>query len=671
VPAQPEAICTTGIKEPDLSFTAAEPAEPEAAPEITKQPLTIREPEAEPSTAERVEPEAVREIAEGTPASTGEVQAEPSTAEVAEPGAVPEITKEPPAAIGEPKGEPSTAERAEPEAVPEVAEGPPASIGEAEAGPSTAAPAEPKSVSETAEDSPASVGQVEAEPSAVEPAEPGALPEIAEEFSVTIGETQTESSTTKSAVPEAKLEIPEGPPAAIGETKAEPPAPVTPAIKPISTQPRRAVHRDRRGARRSLPGQAPAPGAPTFQDFRQAEAKLRLGLDPIRRSVQLSLVLSRPEGFPDPVSIDLGGPQTVSAFDETRYDDFDVTWTAELLADELRVSDPTHRVGWIRSARPLHLFAESDLDFVSVPAARPGIQHAVICRDPDAAAVSLAASRAGSPPLTPITGWSGIPPTWTVFSGYTPIQQISPLDDLRLRGLDIGSGAEIHLRGGLRIRAEHFAEGKPPSIFVEPFPSGCQVTIDRQPAFQGENGAWTTPDSENPGQHLIDVIGGSSLTYTIDADPGAARDWPIPEEALSSFGAPAPVSAALIGAYANPLARSAVLATEPAGSVVAIGPRAGLQPLGARPDIPAAVAAVPFDAAFIIVSWGRRRHQGRILCLGSPGPDRMGRRPDTNWVSTVIAAAARRLDVSPGDDTAKRAWRSAVTAARRARRLRT
>jgi hypothetical protein len=496
------------------------------------------------------------------------------------------------------------------------------------------------------------------------PAKANIGPEISQE-PPPFGEAGKEPRTTARAEPDVVLEISQEPPPA-SEIEEEPPAPATPVPK----RPRRAIHRDRRGARRTLPVEAAAPSATTPQEYRLAEAKLRLALDPLRHSVRLSLVLSRPEGFPETVSIDLGGPQTLGAYDETRYDDLDLAWTAELLGDELRFSDPTHRVQWIRSARPLHLFAQSELDLISVPAARPGIQHAVICHDRDAAAVAAAAAKAGSPPLLPVTGWSGIPRGWTVFSGYTPVLRISPLDDPRLRSLDIGSSVEIHLRGGLRIRAEHFAEGKPPSIFVEPLPSDCQVLINGWHAFQSQNGAWAAQDSEKPGQHLVDVIGGPSLTYTVERDPGTAGDWLIPEEALHPFGAPPPVQAAIIGAHANPISRSAVFATEPVSSVVAIGSRAGVPPLGSRPDIPAAVAAIPFEPAFVIVSWGLRRHQGHILYLGASGPARIGHRPDMNWVSTVIAAAARRLDVRPDDDAAKRFWRSAVTAARRARRLR-
>lgn len=529
-----------------------------------------------------------------------------------------------------------------------------------------AAPAEPRALPEIIRGSPAAAGEAKTETSTPEPDEPEAVLEIAQERPAAAGEAETESPTAELGEPEAVRDVSDSTPAAIGDTKAV----TAPAAAPIPARPHRAVHRDRRGARRSAPGQADAPSTPTLHEFRQAEAKIRLALDPIRRSARLSLVLSRPAGFPDTVCVDLGGPQVIGAYDETRYDDLDLDWTAELLADELRFSDPGHRVQWIRSARAIHLFGQSELDFISVPAARASVQHAVVCRDTDAASVTAAAARAGSPLLTSVAGWSGIPPGWTVFPGYSPSRQISPIDDPRLRSLDIGSAVEIHLRGGLRIRAEHFAEGKPPSIFVEPLPSDCQVTIDGQPAFQAEDSAWAAPNSEHPGRHLVDVIGGPSLTYTVEPDPGATREWTIPGEALRPFGAPPPVPVALIGAHANPLSRSAVVATEPSGSVVAIGSRAGVYPLGSRPDVPAAVAAVPFEAAFAIVSWGPRRHQGRILYLGSPGPGRMGRRPDMNWVSAVVSAAARRLDVIPADDAAKRAWRSAVIAARRARRLR-
>src|SRR6266849_5854082 len=90
--------------------------------------------------------------------------------------------------------------------------------------------------------------------------------------------------------------------------------PTATAPHPDST--RIAVHRDRRGARRATARErTPQPPLEEERRLRQAEAKLRLAVDPIRHYVALTLVLDRPEGFPDTVEIDFNGPQTAGAYD--------------------------------------------------------------------------------------------------------------------------------------------------------------------------------------------------------------------------------------------------------------------------------------------------------------------------------------------------------------------
>jgi len=404
--------------------------------------------------------------------------------------------------------------------------------------------------------------------------------------------------------------------------------------------------------------------------LRQAEAKLRLAVDPIRRYVALSLVLDRPEGFPDTVEIDFNGPQTVGAYDASRYDDLDLAWTAELLAGELRISDQRQRLEWLRSSRDIHLFAPGELDLLSVSAARIGAEYAVICQQRDAAGVFAVAESAGSSPLTVVDTWKGLALGWVVLCGYTPTRPIAAVADPRLSSLDPGSGTEIGFNGGLRVRANHFAEGHAPRIIIEPLAPNSRVLIGGRPASQDVSGAWIGPAWDEPGSHLIDVVGGPSVTYSIDSDPGRERDWPIPADALAPFGMPPAVHAALIGAFVQPLSRQMLLATEPSQSVVALGHRAGAQALVPRADAPAGVAALAFEAVFLVISSGSRRRQGRVLWLGTrpPGNVHSGRRPDMAWVSAVLGASARRLDVHPSEDDAKRAWRSTVAAARRMRR---
>jgi hypothetical protein len=84
-----------------------------------------------------------------------------------------------------------------------------------------------------------------------------------------------------------------------------------------------AVFRDRRGARRSISQRdeaEPSRERRTSSRLRQADAKLRLMVDTIRKRVTLAAVLPKPEGFPDEIDI---GEAAVQKFDESRYDDFE------------------------------------------------------------------------------------------------------------------------------------------------------------------------------------------------------------------------------------------------------------------------------------------------------------------------------------------------------------
>lgn len=441
---------------------------------------------------------------------------------------------------------------------------------------------------------------------------------------------------------------------------------------------RRAVHHDRRGARRAPKGAPRLTREPTFRSAaRQAEARLRLAVDHIRRNIRLSIVLLRPEGFPDCIGVDLGGRELAQAFDEGRYDDIDVLWTEDLLADELRLADFQHQLVWIRSARPIHLFAAGEPDLLSVSAARPGIEHTVVCREADVDAVCAAAASAGSPSLTVLRDWPGIPGGWAVLSGYRPYKALPSTTDPRFRALDPGAGTEIQLVGGLEIRRGVYAEGRLPRVLIDPLPAGCEVFIGGAAAAQLPDGAWAASGWEEPGDHLIDLVPGPSLTYTVLSDPGGSEGWTlsnIPRANGSAAGESSWALATISGGRVCAPDGYAMLATDPSPSIVALGARANARPITRRPDVPAAVAVLPFEPAFLIVSSGRRRKEGRIIWLGISvlaEPARRRKFTDEMWASAILTATTRRLPVYPDTDAAKAAWRSAVASARRARRRKT
>ena len=135
---------------------------------------------------------------------------------------------------------------------------------------------------------------------------------------------------------------------------------VEPTARPRPTEP--AQHCDRRGQRRAAKPQSGADSKANAASVAAmlrapAEARLRLMLHPVRRTVTLSAVLARPAGYPDRITLLLGPGTPVEAYSENRYDDIDLEWTPDLLSGELRL-DCEEGYQWLRSSRRVHIFSE-------------------------------------------------------------------------------------------------------------------------------------------------------------------------------------------------------------------------------------------------------------------------------------------------------------------------
>jgi hypothetical protein len=439
-----------------------------------------------------------------------------------------------------------------------------------------------------------------------------------------------------------------------------------------------AVHRDRLGKRRpaspanALPAvSAAAAGAAARLP---AEARLRLSLHPLRRTATLSVVLARPEGFPERVTPMISGQTATGAYDAQRYDDLDVPWTAELLVGEIRL-DSAEGFQWLRSARQVHIFAEdpAEPDLISVGAARSGAAHAVICRSEDAAAVRAAAASTGSPTLTAHERWQGIPYGWVVLSDYRPRHAaVLPLT-AALRPLDPGPMIEIVFGGGLAIRPKVFAEGHPPRIEISFLPEGASVTIDGQPAAMGVGKGWEASEWNAPGRHMVDVVPGPSLAYEIAVDPASAQGWQFWDAHAERFGGRATgawARAEICGASMRGPAGQLVLAVEARPSLIALGARSGVVALQRRGDVAVSLALVPEPPAFLLSATGQRRTQGRVIWLGLGRMSASSERSDLDWAAAVRAAASRRLPLDGADPVGEQAWRKAKERARRLRRPR-
>lgn len=420
-----------------------------------------------------------------------------------------------------------------------------------------------------------------------------------------------------------------------------------------------AVFRDRRGASRKIDHAARERAAGyKSAGVQRGQAELRLTIDPVNKNVALSAVLSRPEGFPDTVVLAGLDADALQAFDETRYDDIDLEWDPELLQGELRLRDATGRYEWVRSARPIHLFSASvgEADLLTVAAAALDREHAVVCQSNAADSVVALAAEAGSPSLTDCSSWSGVPEGWMVFQGYVPSRAVADPISVDLRPLDPGHQITIAFDGGLEIRSGCFAESRAPRISIVPLPENCQVLIDGEPASQAANGAWEAEDYASPGRHLVNVVPGPSRSYEILPDPGRTG-WSADGETQWPTVLP---NAWICGAAIQAPAGRFAIAFEPAQSLCALGANHFVAGIPMRCDVPAAVALLSFEPAFVLVSWGGKRTQGFVLWRGTAPQSFQSAPPDRAWCAVLRAAVARRLSVKPSVDRATAAWKKAV-----------
>jgi hypothetical protein len=448
-----------------------------------------------------------------------------------------------------------------------------------------------------------------------------------------------------------------------------------PAARPRPSKP--AQHRDRRGQRRPAQPKvadvrSETPQTPAAVPRTPAEAKLRLMIHPIRRTVGIAAVLSRPAGYPESVTLLVGAGIDVGAYSEDRYDDVDLEWTTSLLSSEVRL-DSREGYQWLRSRRRVHIFSEQtdEPGLVSVGAVSLNSVSAVICMQEDVQAVRSAAAECGSPELVSHDRWTSVPEGWAVLSGYRPAHPASAPLDPELTTLDPGIGAEIQLSSGLQVRSGWFAQGSPPKIEIQPFPAGATVTIDGTPAALDSDGCWRAPGWDAPGDHLVDVVPGPSLSYRIVGDPWREGGWEFWDAHGDRFCGPndAPWARAQIcGASFSGPSGEHVLAAQPMSSVIALGLRRGVAVLRARPDAPVAVGLLLETPAFLISSSGPRRVQGRVDWLAPPAGKQLSRMVDPSWVAVVRSASSRRLALVADSPAAQEAWRRARTRARRYRR---
>lgn len=460
----------------------------------------------------------------------------------------------------------------------------------------------------------------------------------------------------------------------------DPPHTELPATAPLPSRPpggqSRVSYQDRRGTKRFRESvgklASPPPATPKSPvDRAPAEARLRLSVHPLRRTAEISVMLSRPDGFPDRVELAIAGRPIIEAYDDTRYDDVDLRGVGTFLDDEFRLQS-TEGFRWVRRARPVHVFTSdpAETGLVSTGAVRTGVQHTIVCRTTDVPLVRQMAEATGSPKPVELSRGDHFPSGWTLLSGYVPSRSSTmPIPD-GLTPLDPGSDLTISLEAGLSIRPRVYAEGQPPRILIHPDPGRAAVTIGGQPATETSDGGWEAAGWDAPGHHLVDIVPGPTVSYQILPDPWRTRGWsscsfhePPPNPKPMGLAAQAQICGALV---LGPEGHA--LAWEKHPLLIALGFRGVARALRPRTDMPVSIVFMPEPPAFVLAARGNRRKQGHVYWLGHTRPRTNASSPDLDWCRIVRLASVRRLSLENSDAEGMRAWEAARSKVRRFRR---
>lgn len=225
----------------------------------------------------------------------------------------------------------------------------------------------------------------------------------------------------------------------------------------------------------------------------------------------------------------------------------------------------------------------------------------------------------------------------------------------------------------MTIRPRVYAEGHAPCIEISSLPEGAGVFIGGNQAWRNNAGASEAPGWNEPGQHLVDVVPGPSLTYEIVPDPARTEGWSFWNAHEQRFLGSGPWARARIcGAAVSGPAGEIILAHEARPVLIALGSRDHATALQQRTDVNVSVGLLPAAPAFLIASSGQRRHQGAVVWIGlevTPSSASNSTRSVLTWANIVRNAASRRLPLEAGGSSlATDAWRKATRRARSLRR---
>ena len=396
---------------------------------------------------------------------------------------------------------------------------------------------------------------------------------------------------------------------------------------------------------------------------------------------RVSLLPRRNDSLPETVlASGTGNPEELVALQEEWYQDVVHPNLGTLLQQGVEweaADEEGQKIQWSLRGRDLFVLSRSDSlsGFISTSRLVLGEEHIVLCADGILREVQEAILLAGSPSPVMLGVSDGIPAGWAGLKSVVPRSAVtSSAEGQILDALRPLAEVEIIMTGGIRIRRSAWLSGFPPNIRLRGDISAAdEVLIDGRLASSADNGFYTTPGWDTPGEHNVWCNAGQK-TYRIQEGAEEWLAWDAYSwshgETSSEDGKPHSVICGTLVLPAKIFRGRSISVLVPKSNCVLLGAAPGeIYTCSTRLELAARYCTgdPPFQPVWALPAdpLGCDRDSVSILRVGEalhPKPvSQIPARKQTtrmrSWTAAVLNACRKGLRTDPSDPAAAALWR--------------
>jgi hypothetical protein len=361
------------------------------------------------------------------------------------------------------------------------------------------------------------------------------------------------------------------------------------------------------------------------------------------------------------------------------YEDVHPEQIGKFLSQGIAWTLPTEGVlptKWLLSGRNIYVLAPPDDLSGLVDATRLsiGIEQGVLVTKQVLDQALAIIRETGSPDPLILAETQGAPDGWVAMLGVRPKIHLDPKYDGIFDILRPQVDIEIHLSGGIRLARSGWLHGRPPTIsLVGNEDPDREVLIDGVAATKSDDGSYTAPGWDGPGQHSI-WCAGRNCTYEILIPDEKWDLWPAHDKSRAILAAS---DGAICGAQLFlPESDHTACAIVPASHRLVIGLEPGQFHICPDSRVGFCVALTRFPAAFALPlnSSSADKTTTKIIALNVRETLSRTRLPASlqrnvrYWSSAILNANRKRLTLQAFDSHSQILWDGCVSLARSIRR---